>query len=67
MSKVVIYRADSGEYRGRLLDDDGRVVPIKGGSTGLKRTAKQRAEDRSAVQAGLKALFERQQAGQNGA
>ena len=67
MSRIEIYRAEDGQYRGRLYDDAGEIVPIRPGGVGGVYPARERAANRAAVQAALKSMFERQQAGQSGA
>jgi hypothetical protein len=64
MSKtaVKVYVDRSGKYRLRLSRADGEVIHIKPGSVpGLKKL-KGRAELHAAVQAGLKVLYDQQQA-----
>lgn len=61
-SKVQILLTERGDYEWVLLDEHGEVVPIGPGSVPGLRNRKGDAELRKAVQAGLKSLYERQQA-----
>ena len=60
--KVQILLTDRGDYEWVLLDEHGKVVPIGPGSVPGLRNFKGRSELRKAVQAGLKSLYEHQQA-----
>ena len=66
MSEIQVFRTADGQFKGRLLDASGAIVPIRPGAVGGKRTAKARNAGRKAVQAMLKSVYERQQAGQSG-
>lgn len=61
-SKLRVVLTDDGDYKWDMVDENGEVVSIQPGSVPGLRRHKGRAELRRAVQAGLKALYERQQA-----
>ena len=57
-----IYRGGGGAFKWRLFDENGDWVQIKPGDiAGSGMNRQERAKYRTAVQAGLKALYERQQ------
>jgi hypothetical protein len=61
-AKLTITRSDDGEYHWVFVDPDGEPLPINVGSGLGLRTTADRPLLHKAVQAGLKLLYERQQA-----
>lgn len=57
-----IVKLPNGKYKIRIIGDDGPPIRVQRGASGIKQTATQRRENRRAIQAVLKAEYERQQA-----
>ena len=61
--RVEVVRTPRGKYKLRVTGDDGPpIARVRPGASGIKRTAEQRKADDLTIQAGLKWLYERQQA-----
>lgn len=60
--RIEVFRTPRGEYRIRMVGYDGPPIRVAKNASGIKRTAAERAADKRAVQAGLKMLYEQQQA-----
>ena len=61
--KIEVVRTRGGKYKMRVTGDDGPpIARVRRGAMGIKTTPAQREADARAVQAGLKFLYERQQA-----
>ena len=60
--RVEIIKLPRGKYGLQVVGDDGPPVLAPRSANSLKRTAAERREGRRAIQAALKAEYERQQA-----
>ena len=58
-----IVRTPRGQYKVKIIGDDGPpIARVRAGASGLKSTAEERRKNKLAIQAALKAMYERQQA-----
>lgn len=60
--RVEVVRTPRGQYKLKVIGDDGPPIRVARNASGIKMTAAERAADRQAIQFALKAMYDRQQA-----